>query len=72
VPFRVDLRFIPPDTILDGVGEVTLTLETIGPGVDLSSTVTEAILYFDSIPVPEPAAVILLLIGSITCGLRRG
>jgi hypothetical protein len=70
VPFEVDLYFDPPASVLDGSGEVTLYLETVGPGADLSSTVTEAVLHFDGV-IPEPATVALLALGGLRLLSRR-
>ena len=68
-PFSIDIPLAFDAEILDGAGPITININTSGPGADLSSTVQMASLTFEGVPIPEPGALCLLVMGVI--GLCR-
>lgn len=65
-PYSIDIPLSFDFNVLDGSGPISININTSGPGADLSTTVESASLTFEAVPVPEPVAATLILIGGLS------
>ncbi|MHC4100203.1 MAG: hypothetical protein ACYTFF_07425 [Planctomycetota bacterium] len=70
-PYEVHVPLLFDASVLDGMGDIMLTVNTSGPGADLSTTVELAQLIFEGTPIPAPPAVALLALGALARRRRR-
>ncbi len=68
-PYTIDIPLLFDGSVLDGMGDISMNVNTAGPGFDLSTTVQLATLTFEGKPVPTPSVLTLLALGAV--GVRR-